>query len=115
MACTPRIGPGKGVDPLALVALKEMGIDTNALSPKLLTREIAKRADRIVTMGCPEACPAVGKTMEDWRIEDTSGKDIEDHRKVREIIGGKVERLLRAPGSGQAGNAADEGKRRAAT
>lgn len=48
------------------------------------------------------------KTMEDWRIEDTSGKDIEDHRKVREIIGGKVERLLRAPGSGQAGNAADE-------
>jgi len=48
------------------------------------------------------------KTMEDWRIEDTSGKDIEDHRKVRESIGGKVERLLRAPGSGQAGNAADE-------
>lgn len=99
---------GREVDPLALVALEEIGIDTNALSPKLLTRDIAERADRIVTTGCPEACPAVGKTMEDWRIEDTSGKDIEDHRKVREIIGGKVERLLRAPGSGQAGNAAEK-------
>jgi len=106
---------GREVDPLALVALKEIGIDTNALSPKLLTREIAKRADRIVTMGCPEACPAVGKPMEDWRIEDTSGKDIKDHRKVREIIGGKVERILRALGSGEAGNAADEGVHRGAT
>jgi hypothetical protein len=54
-------------------------------------------------------------SAEDWMIEDTSGKDIEDHRKVREIIGGKVERLLRALGSGQAGNAADEGVHRGAT
>jgi len=54
-------------------------------------------------------------SAEDWRIEDTSGKDIEDHRKVREIIGGKVERLLRALGSEQAGNAAEEGVHRGAT
>ena len=48
--------------------------------------EIALQADKIVTMGCPEACPAVGKPMEDWAIADPSGGTIEDYRKTREII-----------------------------
>lgn len=71
-----------------------MGIDTKSLRPELLTREIAERADRTVTMGCPEACPAVGKPMEDWEIEDPSSGDIEGYRKVRDVITQKVKRLL---------------------
>jgi len=86
--------PATKVDPLALAALKEIGIETNTLNPKLLTREIAQRADKIITMGCPEACPAVGKPMEDWGIEDPSGRGIEEYRKTREIITQKVKPLL---------------------
>ena len=86
--------PAAKVDPLALATLKEIGIGAHALSPKLLTREIAERADKIVTMGCPEACPSVGKPMEDWGIEDPSGRGIEEYRKTREIITRKVEQLL---------------------
>jgi arsenate reductase len=55
-----------------LAALRELGIDTKSLRPKLLTREIAQAADKIVTVGCPEACPAVGKPIEDRGIEDPS-------------------------------------------
>jgi arsenate reductase len=86
--------PAKKVDLLALAALKEIGIESNALNPKLLTQEIARRADKIVTMGCPEACPAVGKPMEDWGIEDPSGRGIEEYRKTREIITRNIGRLL---------------------
>jgi len=86
--------PAKDVKPLALTALREVGIDAGALRPKLLTREMAERADRIITMGCPEACPAVGKPMEDWGIEDPSSGRIEEYRKTREIITRKVQRLL---------------------
>jgi arsenate reductase len=86
--------PATKVDPLASAALKEIGIETDTLNPKLLTRGIAQRADKIVTMGCPEACPAVGKPMEDWEIEDPSGGDIEGYRKVRDVIAQKVKRLL---------------------
>jgi arsenate reductase len=86
--------PATKVDPLALAALKEIGIETKALNPKLLTREIAQRVDKIVTMGCPEACPAVGKPMEDWGIEDPSGGGIEDYRKTRDVITQKAKRLL---------------------
>ena len=87
--------PATKVDPLALAALNELGIETNTLNPKLLTREIAQRADKIVTMGCPEACPAVGKPMEDWGIEDPSGGGIEEYRKTRELIRRKVEEQIR--------------------
>jgi len=86
--------PAGKVDQLALTALEEIGIETDALYPKLLTREIAHRADKIVTMGCPEACPAVGKPMEDWGIEDPSGGNIGRYRKVRDAIVQKVKQLL---------------------
>lgn len=57
---------------------------------------MAETADRIVTMGCSEACPAVGKPLEDWGIEDPSGETIEDYRRVRDNIGQKIGRLLDA-------------------
>ena len=86
--------PASEVKPLVLEVLRDMGIKTDTLSPKLLTREIAQAADRIVTMGCPEACPAVGKPLEDWGIEDPSGGTIEDYRKAGGIIKRKVEMLI---------------------
>jgi arsenate reductase len=88
--------PADQVDPVALAVLEEIGIKTESLSPKLLTREITQGADTIVTMGCPEACPAVGKPMEDWEIEDPSGEDIDDYRQVRDTILQKVKTLLKA-------------------
>ena len=88
--------PAGQVDPVALAVLKEIGIKTDSLSPKLLTREIAQGADTIVTMGCPEACPAVGKPMEDWGIEDPSGEEIDVYRQVRDTILQKVKTLLKA-------------------
>lgn len=88
--------PASQVDPVALAVLKEIGVKTESLRPKLLTREIAQGADTIVTMGCPEACPAVGKPMEDWGIEDPSGEDIDDYRQVRDTILQKVKTLLKA-------------------
>ena len=92
--------PATKIDPLASAALKEIGIETNTLNPKLLTREIAQRADKIITMGCPEACPAVGKPMEDWGIEAPSGGAFDDYREVRDTILQKVKTLLKALGSG---------------
>jgi arsenate reductase len=86
--------PAKEVEPLALVVLKESGIDTSTLRPKPLTREIAQQADEIITMGCPEACPAVGKPMEDWGIADPSGGTIDDYRETREIIKREVQALI---------------------
>jgi len=86
--------PASEVKPLVLEVLRDMGIKTDTLSPKLLTREMAQAADRIVTMGCPEACPAVGKPLEDWGIEDPSGGTIEDYRKAGGIIKRKVEMLI---------------------
>lgn len=91
--------PAGQVDPVALAVLKEIGIKTESLRPKLLTREIVQGADTIVTMGCPEACPAVGKPMEDWGIEDPSGEDVDDYRVVRDTILQKVKTLLKALGS----------------
>jgi arsenate reductase len=88
--------PARQVDPLAFAVLREIGIETNSLSPKLLTREIAQTVDKIVTMGCPEACPAVGKPMEDWGIQDPLGGSIEDYRQIRDLIRQKVETLLDA-------------------
>lgn len=75
--------PAKEVRPLAVAVLKESGINTSTLRPKLLTRLMTQQADRIVTLGCPEACPAVGKPMEDWAIEDFRG----NHRGLQEDWG----------------------------
>jgi protein-tyrosine-phosphatase len=101
--------PASEVNLLALAVLREIGIETSGLRPKLLTRNMAQQADKIVTMGCPEACPAVGKPMEDWGIEDPSGADVEAYRTAREIIRSKVERLVEALQWNQTRNAPGEG------
>jgi len=87
--------PGTEVKPLAIRVLKEIGVQTDSLTPKLLTTEMIQGADMIITMGCPEACPAVAKPIEDWGIDDPTGGNIEDYRRVRDLVRRNVERLVK--------------------
>lgn len=92
--------PASAVNPLAIEALKEVGIDISGAKPKLLTLEMLDSADRVITMGCVvgDVCPAATVETEDWGIEDPSGKPIEKFREIRNVIEKKVEKLLKDMG-----------------
>ncbi|MHB8993432.1 MAG: arsenate reductase ArsC, partial [Chloroflexota bacterium] len=91
--------PGERVNPAAVEAMKELGIDISQARPKMLTQEMVDRADRIITMGCSveESCPALflpkGK-MEDWGLADPAGQPIEKVREIRDRIVDRVRSLL---------------------
>lgn len=88
---------GKNLNPLAVEAMREIGIDMSAQSPKLLDQTMADRADRIVTMGCgvdADSCPARIHLSEDWGLDDPAGRPIEDVRRIRDQIRMRVERLV---------------------
>lgn len=88
--------PAKQVNPKAVEVMKEVGIDISKQKPKLLTPEMTKEVDRIVTMGCgADFCPAPYVKAEDWKIEDPSGKSLEKFREVRDEIRRKVEKLIK--------------------
>jgi len=89
--------PAKSVNPLAVEAMAEVGIDISGAKPKMLTLEMLEGADRVVTMGClsGELCPAALVPTEDWGIEDPAGKSIEKFREVRDVIRKKVEELVK--------------------
>ncbi|NTW72569.1 MAG: arsenate reductase ArsC [Eubacteriaceae bacterium] len=83
------------VKPLALQVLKEAGVSTEGLRPKLLD-EIPGEVDYLITMGCNVACPYIPTShREDWGLEDPSGGPIEAYRKTSEIIREKVLELIR--------------------
>jgi len=88
--------PASDVNPLAVQAMRETGIDISQARPKLLALEVLEGADRVITMGCAvgDACPGAVVKAEDWGIEDPAGKTIDEFRKVRDIIRKKVERLV---------------------
>jgi len=88
--------PAQTVNPIAIMVMKEIGIDISKNKPKLLTFEMLTAADKVITMGCMvgDVCPATIVETEDWSIEDPCGKPIEKFREVRDIIKKKVERLL---------------------
>jgi arsenate reductase len=89
--------PGAEVNPLALQALSEIGVPTDGLHPKLLTREMIQQAHRVITMGCgvEESCPALLHGIsEDWGLEDPSGQPIEKVREIRDQIVVLVRKLL---------------------
>lgn len=87
--------PAERVNPLAVQVMKEAGIDISGHKPKMVTAEMVQEADKVVLMGCGRnACPIVPKRVEDWQIEDPSGKGIEKFREVRDIIRKKVENLI---------------------
>lgn len=86
--------PAGSVNPVAVEAMGEIGIDVSKERPKLLEDAAVKHADVVITMGCGDSCPVYpGKRYEDWSVEDPAGKRIEDVRPIRDEIRARVERL----------------------
>ncbi len=87
--------PGVEVNPVAVAAMAEVGIDISSEFPKPWTDEIVRAADVVVTMGCGDACPLFpGKRYEDWVLDDPAGEGIEHVREIRDEIGRRVRELL---------------------
>ncbi len=91
--------PGNEVNPAAIAAMAEVGIDISEEFPKPWTDEIVRAADVVVTMGCGDACPLFpGKRYEDWLLSDPFGKSVEEVRPTRDDIGRRVRELLASLG-----------------
>jgi protein-tyrosine-phosphatase len=87
--------PASSVNPSAIEAMAEVGIDIRAEFPKPWTDEIVRAADVVVTMGCGDACPLFpGKRYEDWALEDPAGLDVAAVRVIRDEIRAHVEVLI---------------------
>jgi arsenate reductase (thioredoxin) len=87
--------PADQINPAAVEAMSEVGVDLSKEFPKPLTDEVVRAADAVVTMGCGDACPIYpGKRYEDWELEDPDGKDLETVREIRDQIAGHVRELL---------------------
>jgi len=87
--------PGDQVNPVAIQAMAEEGIDISAQTPKILSTESVQASDVVITMGCGDACPIFpGKRYEDWELEDPAGKGIDTVRRVRDDIRGRVKTLV---------------------
>ncbi|SFS08892.1 arsenate reductase [Agrococcus baldri] len=87
--------PKESVNPVAVEAMREEGIDIAANAPKLLTTDAVRASDAVVTMGCGDACPIFpGKRYEDWELDDPAGAGIEAVREIRDEIRGRVEALI---------------------
>jgi arsenate reductase (thioredoxin) len=83
------------VNPVAVQAMAEVGIDISEISPRLLTTDAVHASDVVITMGCGDACPIFpGKRYLDWDLEDPAGKGIEAVRPIRDQIKTRVEQLL---------------------
>lgn len=88
---------GKVLNPFAIAAMSELGISMEGQAPKLLTQEMADRADSVISMGCGvdvKACPAKFLLAEDWELDDPAGKDIESVRIIRDQIRERVQELM---------------------
>lgn len=87
--------PADQINPVAVEAMREEGIDITAEQPKVLTTEAVQDSDVVITMGCGDACPFFpGKRYEDWKLEDPAGQGIESVRPIRDDIKARVETLL---------------------
>jgi protein-tyrosine-phosphatase len=87
--------PGFEVNPSAIAAMAERGIDISGEYPKPWTDEVVRAADVVITMGCGDACPIFpGKRYEDWDLEDPAGQDVEAVRPIRDEIERRVRVLL---------------------
>jgi protein-tyrosine-phosphatase len=87
--------PGNAVNPAAVEAMLEEGIDISAATPKILTDEAVEASDYVITMGCGDACPFFpGKTYLDWVLDDPAGQGVEAVRPIRDEIRRKIENLV---------------------
>ena len=87
--------PADQVNPVAVEAMREVGIDISGETPKILTTDSVSRADVVITMGCGDTCPYFpGKRYQDWDLTDPAGQPIEVVRQVRDQIKTRIEALL---------------------
>jgi arsenate reductase len=87
--------PGASVNPVAVEAMAEVGIDIASATPKILTTGAVEASDVVVTMGCGDECPYYpGKRYEDWVLDDPAGQGIDVVRRVRDDIRQRVEDLI---------------------
>ncbi|MFV9432180.1 arsenate reductase ArsC [Rhodococcus aetherivorans] len=95
--------PAEQVNPAAVAAMAEVGIDISGQNPKILTTEAVQTSDVVITMGCGDTCPVFpGKSYRDWVLDDPAGQGVEAVRPIRDAIRAKVEALvaeLTAPSS----------------
>ena len=87
--------PGDQVNPSAVAAMAEVGIDISDQTPKILTTDAVQASDVVITMGCGDACPIVpGKRYLDWDLDDPAGQGVEAVRPIRDEIRARVQTLL---------------------
>jgi protein-tyrosine-phosphatase len=87
--------PEGEINPNAVIALEELGVDMSEAFPKPLTDEVVRAADVVITMGCGDACPIYpGKKYEDWVLDDPAGQNLETVRRIRDEIDGRVQQLI---------------------
>jgi arsenate reductase len=88
--------PADGINPVAVAAMKEVGIDITDQRPRVLTPEDSRASSVVVTMGCGDVCPYFpGQRHEDWPVADPAGQDPDTVRAIRDDIRTRVERLVR--------------------
>ena len=87
--------PADRINPVAVEAMAEAGVDITASQPKVLTDDAVRESDVVITMGCGDACPFYpGKRYEDWQLDDPAGQGIDAVRPIRDDIKERIEALL---------------------
>jgi arsenate reductase len=87
--------PADQINPAAVEAMREVGIDITDQRPKVLTTDAVEASDVVITMGCGDVCPIFpGKRYEDWKLEDPAGKGVEAVRPIRDQIEGRIRNLV---------------------
>lgn len=102
--------PADQVNPAVIDAMAEMGIDLHHEFPKPLTNDFVSAADVVITMGCGDTCPIYpGKRYEDWDVDDPAGQNLQEVRRIRDEIHGRVQRLFLSLSAGERGADASTG------
>ncbi|MDY0913626.1 arsenate reductase ArsC [Rathayibacter festucae] len=87
--------PGESINPVAVAAMAEEGIDISQAVPQLMTTEQVQASDVVITMGCGDVCPVFpGKRYEDWDLADPKGRSLEEVRPIRDDIRARVQALV---------------------
>lgn len=87
--------PKDAINPVAVAAMAELGIDISEHIPQILTVDAVRESDVVITMGCGDACPIFpGKRYEDWELDDPAGQGIEEVRLIRDEIRARIDALL---------------------
>lgn len=87
--------PADAINPVAVAAMAELGIDITAEAPKVLTADTVQTSDVVITMGCGDTCPYFpGVSYRDWKLDDPAGQPLEAIRPIRDAIAGRVRDLV---------------------